>query len=1636
MASTDIKLSMIIDSKGTLVVNTKQARELKEALDAGARASAELSKGLATGEAKKALEAQRDAAKKLANEINRVNRESRAAQRALKSIEEPTLDRGLTRGTAGSMSRGDTRDFARQAQGLGGLVHLYATFAANLFAVSAGFTALSKAMDLANMEKASTLLSSSLGVNTKVLATDLQQLTNHALSFSDSLKVINVGLQSGISSKNLKELVVIAKGAAIVMGRDMNDSIDRIIRGTAKQEQEILDELGIIVRAKRAQDEYAQSIGKVGAEALTAAEKQEAFTSAVIKAGQKHKEFANLVSSPYDQLIASIKEVGVSVLSVVNTLFAPLAGFLASSKTAIMAILGGLISYLLSKAVPTLNIIGDNITELTKRNLAAKEAALSKVFEMHDDEIIEKMAKYERAMEKSIKNVEKLKQSAAITNIEGILPKGNKTKELLKGTAEELVANTNKINKAITDSIRVREENLKAIYEARAKGEQVGFSPQKILTMESDLNKLKQNGNELLDKKVGILTKIGIEQQKIISNQANINALEAQGNALDERTEAIKNRILTTSNLKATTFKGLTNFANTLNNPLATVGNKFDSFFEGLSNAGRSVDDEGIERKVGKITKYTEKASYAFRGLGLAAEAAFGMIQKFFLIVFVVTTALAIIEKIARWTGIWSDKTKELSSASSDLTEVLKTQHDFQLKQYELLHSTDMDTASYISKWGKIKESFSQATEKLVELKKKQDELFNSGSALEQLWDRLSLNKKDRAVTIKEELFNRLKDAGVSDEDKGKIASFINSARLKNNFNLLDINKLLKEGLPLLIAVNENSIKLAATNEALIKSYEGLGNSANEAFLKAFETKSHPGFASELGETLHNKLVNPVTELIEKFNTGAVSTVGFSNSISSLVSEFGNLGPEIKRQLPAILELKAALEEMSQFLSKGQGAMASGLSADAAAKKIAADMAEMKKRTEQFRNTAEYKAQEANVLSKAAALGEQIKPLVPPKNSTGKGQDPESRLYKQRMDLLNGEKALIDSKISKTEYELSLEKKRTGLMDETLLKSKYQLDIDRISNNLVKEITEAEENLRLSLKNKDVDRSTANALFKQRESLAFEKANLDSKKAFNELNDKYEENSFTRLKNRLKIEESLLSVSKSKLEGEKSLGLIAEQEYENKKFIQSLEDLSLKTQQNAVGLHDAALEVANAEANATYKKLIIEKDITDALLKRKDILAELSNKQEIISIAIDTARKNNKSTVAVELAAREKIIEKAMFEASTTANINEKLKIKLQLYKDILASLEAEHEARKRNFMNEDNKPQIIYDEAAKQAREFATSLKDSVTGTFDAVYAGMDAAIDELTTKWMKSEKVSIKDLVLTFRDTMAEEIRKMAADQMKSEARNMIKGVLGKIFPGLDMRTNEEKALAYAERTMTATETMAYGGIRGLEGTSKEIKDIGEESVSIFDTIKEKIFNFGDTVMGIFSGLGRFIASIFNFSGGSGSTGGASFGGFGEVFGAIKSMDWGSTNAGVTGGGTGILGSVSDIWTSIMDFFQFKDGGIMSQYGALKLNAYSKGGIANSPQVALYAEGRTPEAYVPLPDGRSIPVTMSRSSTGSSPVSINIVINASTGSSEVTSTGSNIEDMKKLGTTISAIVKQEIVNQKRSGGLLNPRT
>jgi lambda family phage tail tape measure protein len=108
----------------------------------------------------------------------------------------------------------------------------------------------------------------------------------------------------------------------------------------------------------------------------------------------------------------------------------------------------------------------------------------------------------------------------------------------------------------------------------------------------------------------------------------------------------------------------------------------------------------------------------------------------------------------------------------------------------------------------------------------------------------------------------------------------------------------------------------------------------------------------------------------------------------------------------------------------------------------------------------------------------------------------------------------------------------------------------------------------------------------------------------------------------------------------------------------------------------------------------------------------------------------------------------------------------------------------------------------------------------------------------------------------------------------------------------------------------------------------------------------------------------------------------------------------------------------------FAFANGGIMTSKGPLLLKKYAAGGIANSPQVAMFGEGSRPEAYVPLPDGRSIPVTMKGENKN-----VSVVVNVDAKGSQVQG---NESQGKALGAAISAAVQTEIIKQQRPGGLL----
>lgn len=222
------------------------------------------------------------------------------------------------------------------------------------------------------------------------------------------------------------------------------------------------------------------------------------------------------------------------------------------------------------------------------------------------------------------------------------------------------------------------------------------------------------------------------------------------------------------------------------------------------------------------------------------------------------------------------------------------------------------------------------------------------------------------------------------------------------------------------------------------------------------------------------------------------------------------------------------------------------------------------------------------------------------------------------------------------------------------------------------------------------------------------------------------------------------------------------------------------------------------------------------------------------------------------------------------------------------------------------------------------------------------------------------------------------------------------------------EQELTAQIERLRTA-----------LQAAAADSKDFGKSFKEAFASgiisMGELSKNLGQSFANTFSGMADQLAEFI-------TTGKASFAEFtrsvladltkifvrAALFNALKSI---LPSSGLLGN---LLGGA------------FATGGIMTSRGPLDLKRYASGGIATSPQLALFGEGRQPEAFVPLPDGRSIPVTFKNGGqTGGTSVVVNV-------DAKGTSVQGDNPNAAALGSAISVAVQAEIVKQQRPGGLL----
>ena len=302
--------------------------------------------------------------------MQKVSVDAEKLGRKLDKVSEASVkaDRNI-KGVAGASSNA-SKNFSKMSQGMGGLVGAYAALAAQIFAISAAFNFLKSAGDLKVLEASQAAYAANTGLAMKVLANDIVSATNAQIAFQDASQAAAIGTAAGLSPDQLKQLGKAANDLSVTLGRDVTDSFNRLVRGVTKAEPELLDELGIILRLKDAQEDYGRSIGK-NAEDLSQFEKSQAVVNKVL-------EEANRVAAvtpegavnQYNQLAKAFDDVLIKAKLLADQIVGPLAKVLTETPSLAIA------SFLLLLKGP-LAAMGVNFSDIAKG--ARESAAAQKI---------------------------------------------------------------------------------------------------------------------------------------------------------------------------------------------------------------------------------------------------------------------------------------------------------------------------------------------------------------------------------------------------------------------------------------------------------------------------------------------------------------------------------------------------------------------------------------------------------------------------------------------------------------------------------------------------------------------------------------------------------------------------------------------------------------------------------------------------------------------------------------------------------------------------------------------------------------------------------------------------------------------------------------------------------------------------------------------------------------------------------------------------------------------------------------------------------------------------------------------------------------------------------------------------------
>ena len=500
------------------------------------------------------------------------------------------------------------------------------------------------------------------------------------------------------------------------------------------------------------------------------------------------------------------------------------------------------------------------------------------------------------------------------------------------------------------------------------------------------------------------------------------------------------------------------------------------------------------------------------------------------------------------------------------------------------------------------------------------------------------------------------------------------------------------------------------------------------------------------------------------------------------------------------------------------------------------------------------------------------------------------------------------------------------------------------------------------------------------------------------------------------------------------------------------------------------LEEGKGDADAFINSLKGVDDAQKALIRSAiDYKAQLPMLAEQIK-ALDDVQKRNAQSEEALASAREGFVNEGLVKESTEmlalqkhlAQLEERFKGATKEYAEFL-------KLRNSSLANQAMRDAEIFGTDAKKAlreQELAT-IKATAT-----VAEAREAEHQQNLQRIAREEQVLLASLQ---RQMQAENLDANKKKELEAEVEQVKKSAASK-RQAEDLRDSRERMTALdtlrkqwgdAVQNMNQmsanwANTFMDNLVNVITGTKVDWKNmVSSMAKDLLGVILKK--QLGDMVTGAFSSMSSSIGSALGFGSAAGAAGQATASTATTT--AMTTMSTATTTAmtamttelttALTGqstaigelvlSGTAAFGEMVTVVTTGMGEMVaaasasggsaalFADGGIMTGRGPVPLNMYANGGVANSPQLAMFGEGSTPEAYVPLPDGRSIPVNIKGGNTttnNAGGVVINIAV-TNAGESQK-SNGDEASTWNAMARRVKGVVMEELVNQQRPGGVL----